>query len=260
MSEEKETPATSSALETVVDDLVGVDYKFPRTLRDMLIRPGAVADAALAKDHSRYTRPLKVFLTVFAVQTLLSGWLGINDTGTFSVIFADEPVALAHVEARLAAAGSSLAEADDVVRQWTSWVSWPLIMITSLLYALVIWATRPRLGLLNSTLLYLVAAGASNTASIPVTLVGGLFGPTGLLWGTVISFGVLFVYAGLVLHRRAADSTLGWALRVLAFVLATFPVLLVVGVLVFGTIEVPFTANTGLSRLQLIAEASRAGQ
>lgn len=239
----------------MVEDVLHVDHRFPRTVLDTVLRPSRVLEAALAGDDSRYTRPLKVFLTVFAAQTLVSGWLGINDTGTFQVLLADDPSALAGVQARLAAAGSSLAEADEIIRHWTSWVAWPLIMVGSLLYAFAIWAMRPRLGLVNAILLYLVAAAASNAATLPVTVVGGLFGPTGSLVATGIGFAALFAYAGVLMHRRAADSAFGLAMRVTGLVAATLPMLLVAGLLVFWTVEIPFMKHTGLSRLQLVIEA-----
>ncbi len=166
-----------TGVEAVVEDLFHIDFKLPRTVRDMVLRPGKVADAALSGDHSTYTRPLRVFLALVALQALVTGWLGYNDTGTFGVLFEHQPAALAHITARLAQAGSSLSNADDIIRHWTDWASWPLIMISSLLYALVIWATRPSLGLLKSTILYLVAAGASYAATLPLVILAGLAGP-----------------------------------------------------------------------------------
>jgi hypothetical protein len=244
------------AVKAVVEDVFNVDFKFARTLGDLAIRPGKVADAALMLDHSRYTRPFKTFLAVVAVQALITGWLGYNDTGTFAVLLAKHPSALAHVGARLAQAGSSLAQADDVIRQWTTWVSWPLIMLSSMLYALAIWATRPSLGLINATLLYLVAASASNTITLPVVLISGLIGgPQAKLVSAVVGFAALFLYMGLVLHRRAANSAAGLVGQLAVLVLATVPVVILFLLLVFGTVEAALQADTGLSRLQLLAEA-----
>jgi hypothetical protein len=249
----------AAGLETVVDDVFGFDFKLPRTLRDLAIRPGLVADAALAGGHSRYMRPLRVLLLVYALQLLLTGWLGYNSSGTFSVIFADDPAALSNIEAQLVAAGTTLADADALISKWTSWTSWPLITFSSFLFVLVIWATRPRLGPIKSTLLYIIANSASNTVTLPLTLVGGLVGPYGMLAAASGGFVVLFVYAGLVMHKRVASSALGLAARLVAFVLATIPVLVVGITLVFIGIELAFSAQTGLSRLGLIAEQLRSG-
>lgn len=251
--------ADASGIETVVDDVFGFDFKLPRTLRDLVFHPGRVADDAIAHDRSRYMRPLRVFLLLSGLQLLIFGWLGINDSGTFSVVFADNPTALASTEARLTAAGSSLAEADEIIRNWTSWTSWPLIAISSFLYVLVIWATRPRLGLLNSASLYLVATNASATATLPLMLAGGLLGPEWMALGAVASFITLFVYVGVILHRRAADTALGLAMRTVACVLGTIPVLLVWIVLAFGTVELAFSSQIGLSRLELLATGSGPG-
>jgi hypothetical protein len=247
----------AKAAESVVEDLFNLDFKAPRTLFDLVFRPGRVADAALAMDHSRYTRPLKLFLAIIAAQTLVAGWLGFNDTGTFGFLFADRPAALSAIAARLAAAGSSLASADELVRQWTSWLAGPMIMVGSLLYVVVIWATRPALGLARSALLYLVAANATNTVTFPVLIATGLGPPEMRVWSAIIGFVVLVPYFGLVLHHRVAKTAAGLIARVAALTLTTIPVLLVSAILVFGAIEMAFHAKTGLSRLQLMAEGYR---
>jgi hypothetical protein len=247
---------TESGVETMVGDVFGVDFKLPRTLRDLVFRPGRVADAAVAFDHSRYTRPLRVFLAIFAATALLYGWVGVYEAASLAAGLASDTTGSAAIEARLASAGLTLAEADAILVRWTSWTSWPVTALSSLGYGLVIWLLRPRLGLVKALLLYLVSTNGASLVSVPFIAAGALFGQQVLVAVSLFAFLISFVYFALVLHRRAAGTATGLILRVVALVFATLPVVFLAGVLIYGVVEAGFRIETGLWRSGLMIEAA----
>ncbi len=188
-----ETASGQSHLETAVDDVFGVDFKIGRTLRDSVLRPGRVADAALANDESRYTRPLKVYLALFA--------------------------------------------------------------LSSLVFVLAIWAMRPRLKLHKSFQLYLVASNATSVIAVPLVVAGIFLGQGMLIAASLAVMLVFFVYGGLVLHRRAADTAWGLCSRIAGLVAAMVPAIAGMLAISYATLEIAFERQTGLSRTELIAQA-----
>jgi hypothetical protein len=247
-----------SRVESLVDDAFGVDFKVPRTIRDLVLRPGRVADAALAGDRGRYTPQLRLFLALFAAQTLLFGLVGADQSVTLSGSFAQSPEGLAAVEARLAEVGSTLAAADETLRSWYNWMTWPITALSSFLFVLVIWAMRPSLGLFRSLMLYLVPMNASYVVSLPLMAVGWLVNEALFLAIALIAFLVYFVYAALVLHRRAANTALGLAVRLLVITIATAPIFAVIYALLVGSMELAFRNEIGTSWIGLVAAGGEA--
>lgn len=236
-----------SPIEDMVDDVFGVDFKLPRTLRDLLLRSGRLADAALAGDRTRYMRPLPLFLALVGVHTALYALTGFDDLG-FAAELAGRPERLAEAEAALAQAGWTIERADDLIRTWSGWADTPSVALGSLLWALAIWAMRPSLGFDKSLGLYLVAINAAYLIETPSLVLGWLTSSDAVLNASIyVGFIALFVYTGVVLHRRAASTRLGLALRVLGFVAATIPVAAAVGFLQIGVIELPVRFATGVS-------------
>lgn len=247
-----------SRTESLVDDAFGVDFKVPRTLRDLVVRPGRVADAALAGDRTRYTPPVRLFIAIFAVQALLFGWLGADTSVTLAASLAENPVGLAAVEERLAEAGSSVAEADRILSNWYGWLNWPITMVSSFLYVLVIWAMRPSLGFFKSLMLYLVPTNASYVVALPLLVAAWLFGLGAFVIAALVAFATYFLFAGLVLHRRAAATVLGLATRLVVLLVASVPIFMVIYALLVISLEVALVRGTGVSWFQLIAIAGSA--
>src|SRR5882757_9576408 len=54
----------------VVHEFVHLDSKLFRTLRDIVVRPGFLTEEYFAGRKSRYIPPLRLFLTLFALQFL----------------------------------------------------------------------------------------------------------------------------------------------------------------------------------------------
>lgn len=79
----------------VVHELVHLDSKLFRTLRDLVTKPGALTVAYFAGRKTRYIGPLRIFLTLFALQFLaytvykpvalytMDGFLNFDTTGAF---------------------------------------------------------------------------------------------------------------------------------------------------------------------------------
>jgi hypothetical protein len=248
----------SSRTESLVDDAFGVDFKVPRTLRDLVVRPGRVADAALSGDRRSYTPPLRLFFAIFTVQTLLFGWVGADQTITLEATFAQSPEALAMIAMRLAELGSSVAAADEILRSWYNWMTWPITALSSFLYVLVIWAMRPSLGFFKSLMLFVVPLNASYVVALPLMLTGWLLGQAAFIAVSFVALVAYFVFSGLVLHRRSADTALGLATRLLVLMIATAPILVVIYALLIGAIELAFRQEIGTSWFGLIVAAGEA--
>jgi hypothetical protein len=80
----------------VVHELVHLDSKLFRTLRDLVLKPGELTVAYFAGRKTRYIGPLRIFLTLFALQFLaytvykpvalysMDGFLKYDTTGAFA--------------------------------------------------------------------------------------------------------------------------------------------------------------------------------
>jgi hypothetical protein len=107
-------------------------------------------------------------------------------------------------------------------------------------------------------LLYLVASNASSVVALPLLVGGALLGTQQLLWASALGFIAIIVYSGLVLHKRAADTKLGLAWRLVALTVAWLPIFVVIAALSFAVVEVGFRLETGLWRIGLLIEAAAA--
>lgn len=246
----------SEKLESVVDDVFGVDFKLPRTLRDLVIRPNRVANAVLAHDRKAYTSQVKLFLALFAVQTFLMGWGAIADSITLSALFQSQPDAHAIAQARLAASGSGLAEADAAMSWAMSWGLWPVTAVSSFLYVLVIWMMRRRIGWYAALMLYLVITNAAYVLTLPLLLAGRLFGVEMMMAASGISLLLFYIYAAIVLYRRTADTILELSLELIAFIVTTIPVVIAMTATMFVALEVAMRIRTGHSLFGIIISAS----
>lgn len=61
-SQQVETPTLWEAVHDVVDDLVAVDARLPRTLKRLILRPGALTEDWLEGRRARYIRPVRLYL------------------------------------------------------------------------------------------------------------------------------------------------------------------------------------------------------
>jgi hypothetical protein len=258
---ESETPQQSETVgrvEGLVDDAFGIDFKVPRTIRDLVIQPGKVFDAAAASDYSRYTRPLRLFLALTALQFLIFGLAGATEGTTFGGIFEDQPAALSAVESRLAAAGSSVEVADEIIRKWLGWLNWPLTIMLSLAFVLVFWMLRSSLGLFRSFMLYLTAVNASTIATLPFLLIAALVGPVALSLGSFATMLVFLAYAGVVMHSRAADTALGLSMRLAAICVVFVPIVIAFNVLAVAILELALRMEIGVSWFELLIAGMQA--
>ena len=250
-----ETPrraGTSGNVEGLVDDVFGVDFKVPRTLRDLVIRPVRVFDAAAANDHSRYTRPVRLFLALAALQFLIFGLAETTQTLTFSAMFEDQPAALTAAQARLAAVGASLEQADEVIQRWFGWLNWPLTILMSLALVLVLWMLRPSMGLFRSFMMYLTILNASTVVALPFLLAAAFFGAQVLSLTSLASILVFLIYAGIVMHGRVAETALGLSVR-LGVLFATFaPMVVAMNILAVAILEFALRAEVGAGWLEVL--------
>lgn len=246
-----------SELENFVDDALGVDFKLPRTLVDVVVRPRRVADAAVRGDHTRYTRPLRLFLALFAVQALLMGWSAYSEMNSLTYMLRADPDRLAAAAAILADHGATLADADAAVARWLKWANWPITALSSMSYVLALWAMRPSMGFAATFWRYIVAANAGSVVTLPLVAATIGFGPgAGPVVGVAALAAVLvlfFIYIAIVMRGHLARTGLGLATRIGAVVLATGPVLMLIGFGVWVVIDVAMRIDVGVSVFRLLA-------
>lgn len=251
-------PTGNEKLESVVEDLLGVDFKLPRTIRDLVIRPNRVADAAVAHDRNAYTAQVKLFLALFALYTVIMGWAGVSEAYTLGALLAGQPEALA--DAQLAASGSSLAEADAVLHEAWRWSMYPINALASLLYVCVIWLMRRRIGWYAALMLYLVANNAGSIVSLPFMAAGALTGVALFAFAGLFTFVAFYAYAAVILYRRTADTIRELALEMLVFILAFIPITMIALLTVLTIQSVAMFAATGHWPLDVLSASIAAAR
>jgi hypothetical protein len=87
---------------------------------------------------------------------------------------------------------------------------------------------------------------------IPLALLALPFGQSGLALFGLLTMLLFYLYCGLVMHRRAADTAAGLALRIGGLVLATIPVLILAVVAQTAVLELVMWIETGASRLDVL--------
>jgi len=221
-TEEKQDARSADILDSVSIAAFDLDGRIFRTLWHSLVRPPDVALAALKGDFSRYLSPVRVFVALFGFQFVVASLFGTPLTGSLEDLTSN--LSAETVDAWLAtgrnAAGEvpTLAEVDEVMESWGAMLLWPITIITSLPYLLLLKLYRPGIPLWGHVQVYLVSTNASFVvmiAAIPTIAMD-------LGWFYVSLVVAMLVYlfcTAWLIVRFYSHSPAGAALRVLGLCL-----------------------------------------
>ena len=253
-------PASGSAsgsgdiLDSVSIAAFDLDGRIFRTLWHSLVRTPDVGLAAVKGDFSRYLSPVRVFVALFGFQFVVASLFGTPLTGSLADLTINlEPD---EVEAWLAtgrtAAGTvpTAAEVDQAIESWGAMLLWPITVITSLPYLLLLKLYRPGIPLWGHLQFYLVSTNASFVvmiAAIPTLA----FGEAWFYLFLVVALIVYMFCAGWLIVRFYSHSATGAALR-LAGLCLLMPVTMVLAA-IGQLLATAFTldANFGLNMIEL---------
>ena len=179
-----------------ITEVLGIDGKGFRLMRDVLWRPGAVFEAFMAEDQERYAPPIRVWLWVFGVKTLTLIFIG-GVGGMFSRINAAQHEK--NFGALLARLGVDLDRFLDLANSWWSIVNPVIVLILSIPAAFILAMLKPGKHFASHANIYLSAYLAASLVSLaiitPVLLLApSLAGFMGFLSAAV--FGLTFARGG----------------------------------------------------------------
>jgi hypothetical protein len=158
-----------------------------RTAFESLINPVAVARAALRSETDRYVSPIRVFVFLYGLLLAASAFFLDDQFLSLDSIAGGEPDDYA---VWLAGTDLSFEAVDDTVKFWMNLAIWPITIIATLAYVLVLKLYRPKRTLYGHLLVYLVAN--NGPAFLQIILMLALV--------TVLNFGAsAFISTGVLL-------------------------------------------------------------
>ena len=256
----EEKPATKAKPNDILDSVsiaaFDLDGRIFRTLWHSLTRTPDVALAGAKGDFSEYLSPIRVFVALFSFQFVVASLFGTPLAGSLDQLtVAIEPDI---VEAWLATGQNASgevpthAEVNQTIESWGAMLLWPLTVITSLPYLLLLKLYRPGVPLWGHLQFFLTATNASFVvmiATIPLLLLG-------LGWfslGLGLAMIVYYFCIGRIIVRFYSHSAGGVALRLLGLILLMPVTLLMTGIgQIVGT-AFTLDVNYDLSLIRLYA-------
>jgi hypothetical protein len=251
--QDRDTPGRD-VLDSISIAAFDLDARIFRTLWHSIVRTPDVALAAVQGDFSRYLSPVRVFVALFGLQFVVAALLGTPLTGTIDQFtsHADDGIVADWLAAGRTAGGNvpTVAEIDTALEAWGSLLLWPIFIIASLPYLVLLKLYRLRLPLWAHLQFYLVPTNASfivMIAIIPIQIAGmGWF-----MLALAPALGLYYVCMGWLIVRFYSRSALGTALRLGGLVLL-LPVTLILSSIgqLLGTAWI-LDSQFGLSLIEL---------
>ena len=213
-----------------------VDARIFRTLWHSFTQPNAIARAALEANYQTYLSPVRVFVALFSFQFAIAALFGVPvESSIESLTVTADPAA---VEAWLRSGNQdelSAAVIDPALADWSALMLWPITIVSSLPYLIVLKLYRPSLSWWGHVLLYLVPVNGSFVILLAFVPLYPLVSSDELrmfLFALATLFGMIlyFVLAARVISEFYARTALGIGLRIVGL-LAAFPVTVVMTIL-----------------------------
>ncbi|MHA6288327.1 hypothetical protein [Maricaulis sp. CAU 1757] len=247
--------ARRDALDGVTLAAFDVDMRIFRTMWHSLVHTPRVALAAIQGDFTTYLSPVRVFVALFSFQFLIAALFGMPLTMGLEHLTND--VASDETAAWLAGgldADGNIPDADAVnttLENWNSILIWPLTVLASLPFLLLLKLYKPSLPFWAHVQMYLVPSNASYVlliALMPLALLDLGF----LALGLALSLLLYLVVLGRLIGRFYSRTRLGATLRLLGLILL-LPVTLAISTAgQFITTHLILENQYGLSMIGLI--------
>ncbi len=229
-NEEKPKDRSSDLLDSISIAAFDVDGRIFRTVWHSLVRAPDVAQAALSGDYTRYIAPIRLFVALFGLQFVVANVFNTPLTGNLDQLAGT--LTPEQIQGWLATGqmpdGSAVTTAavDQAMDEWGSLFLWPITIISSLPYLLLLKLYRPSIPFWGHVQIYLTSTNASFLFlifMIPlITLSYGAF-----IAGLVVGMVIYFVVMTWLIVRFYSRTVTGTVLRTLGL-LALLPVTLAI--------------------------------
>ena len=208
------------------DAALGWQASFLRTIMHGVIRPEAIARAALAGGSEAYASPLRMLVFMMGVLMAVTTFVtngAINGVENYVNAAPDALDTWLQETHAL-----TLAEVNDTWTGWFGLMIWPIMIISSSPYVLLFKLFDPKRTTYGAALVYIVTTNAMLAPQAILQVVLAMFVPldANMLISTVVSFVLYYYVAGRVVFTLYAKTVLGGAFKTLA-VIALTPVTLV---------------------------------
>jgi len=256
MTETHQTPEPKGPqgpnLKEVADAFLGWQSAFFRTTFDSLIRPEAVAQAALNSDTSRYASPLRLFIFLFSILMAITAFIS-ND----SLISIERLLAIPRESLEGWMTAHHTLTLDELNNNWSGWMNfivWPVMVLSASPYILVFKAFAPSRTLYGASLVYLVTTNGmiALQALLQLGLSRLLPMEANTILTTLIVILIYFYISGRVIFSLYAKTVLGGVVK-LAVIIALTPVTFILtGVLYTTALGLFLLHGHDISMLELI--------
>lgn len=216
-------------LDEMLDSLMGWNRSFIRTLRDGVLYPERVAGAVLVQEDTTYANPIRLLVFLFGIYMALTVFMVGPDAQNLESYAPSTPEAL---DAWLMSQGTSLEEVNRVWAFWLQVTIYPIMVVSSLPFALLFKVYAPRRTLYGAVLVYLTTTNTMTAAQIVLTVVLAIFVSKELsvVLGLFLVLLFYFYITARVIRAHYASTLTGTILKLFSFVLLT-PVTLVITLL-----------------------------
>lgn len=220
-----------------LEAVTGFEIRTFRTIRDLVVRPFAVADETLAGNRLEYLGQVRLFLFLIGVQTLLFGLTGFYGHINVEQLLGGNPDVIRGYSALLAQNGHSIAEVDNTIRDWFNFTITPLSAASIVCFALFFKLLDRRFTLFGHALLLVIINNVASLLTLPLAVIAmiGTFGfgiYSAVLF--VVNLGYLLAFVWHYFRRSTTNGILK--------MLATIPAYLLVMVLTGITMWVSMNA------------------
>lgn len=261
-TESREAEKPSELLDSISFAAFELDARIFRTVWDSVLRTPDVAMAAAQSDYTRYLSPVRVFIALFSFQFVVAALFGTPLTGSLEQMTVNvEPAA---VDAWMAQARDSeghvptYQEVNNKLESLNSLLLWPVTILSSLPYLLLLKLYRLNVPVWAHLQFYLVPTNASfilMIAGIPLLLLDNL---AIFMAGVGFSMVVFFICIGRVILRYYSRTALGGVMRILGM-LGLFPIVFLISSIgQFLSIYWILESQFGLDLFELMVAAAEA--
>lgn len=241
--------------EDLMEAVFGVTLRSARTMWGSLVQTPRVARAALLGDQSIYFSPLRVFLFLFGLHLAIASLIGAPSSPLLENWLPQSSLPDAHQWAE--AAGADWAAMNDSIARWYGFALWPIFILCSLPYILLLKAYRPHTTLWGHTLVYIITNIAMFVAMFLVTPLM-LVSAEAYAVGSLATFLVFFVAAGRLIAALYAKTALGAGLKIAGLILLTPPLIVLMGGLQIALVYFALDIEHGVNFLEIFTLTSGA--
>ncbi|XBQ16027.1 MAG: hypothetical protein ABL308_13855 [Oceanicaulis sp.] len=246
-------PAGPSLSEIAEAAGVGIERRIFRTLVDTLLFPGKAARAAFDRADTHISQ-LKLFAVLAGL--FFSAGAFFEAPLTLSIGSLVPPGQVDAAYASIQAQGADPARVDAALARWGGVFTWPITLIASAIFIVILKLVKPSVTWFGHVLIYLIATNAMTLVAIP--LMAGRLISLEVFFILQLSTFLIFFIQIIRLGSSALQLSAGrLILLTLLVVLALFPSLLIVGVLQFGAAWAVLEFN-GVSMLEMMQATSAA--